>query len=488
MSRPTHGRPTSGASRRWPCGRLGAVLLVTALVTAACGSARSEADIAAAAGVGQAAISAPTSTDDGAFGTTSGSVAPSTPSTSVGLETSAVSGSGGATPSAGSIPTAGRSGGPTGTDGTEVPAAASGEPIKLGNIGDYNGLIGAILGNVPTTLQVWAHDVNTRGGIGGRPVEIISANANSDPAKNASLVRDLVENQGVVAFVSNMDPLSGSGGLSYLEEHGIPVFGGDGVTERWNQSPVLFPVTTGLTPLYSAIVRVGPDLGKPKTALLYCVEADFICGKAKRQLVDDGDAAKQGAQITYTAQVSIAQPNFTAECLQSQRSGADTIIALVDANSLPRIARDCQQQNYHPLLVTGSIGVSPALEGLQNMAGVRAPITTFPWVARDTAPANAYVQALATYAPDHQPTPDGSIAWTSALLFERVAGGITGKVTSESLLAGLGTVKGENLGGASVPLTYHAGQPTEPATCYFVVEMNEKLRWEAPQGSQTSCL
>lgn len=492
-----------------------AALAAIVLASAACGSQRSLEDIAAAARGDGGVTSAPaaagttlpgvTGSSDGSPGAFLGTggdrtAGPATPGTTG----PAVSGAAIGTPEVGRG--AGGTVGATGPAGTgtttttrrapgagagPTPPAVTGGPkatIKIGNVGDYNGLIGAIVGDAPLALQVWARAVNDAGGINGHPVQVIVGNTGSDPARQASLVRDMVENQGVVAFVSNMDPLSVTGGLKYLEERRIPVIGGDVVTELWNQSPILFPQATGIRPLILAILDVAVHAEKPKIAWLYCAESDLVCGFANRVITKEGGAQSRGATIVYGAQVSIAQPSFTAECLQAQRAGAQTVMAFVDAASLNRLSRDCRQQGFTPLYTTGSIGVNDSLAGNPDLVGLRAPVTVFPWMAEDVEPAVRFHRAMAKYLPSKGPTSAGAIGWASAELFGKVARAAGEDLTPAGLLRALGTIKGDTLGGATPPLTFLPGRPTPASTCYFVVEMSPERKWSAPQGSKQICL
>ena len=54
------------------------------------------------------------------------------------------------------------------------------------------------------------------------------------------------------------------------------------------------------------------DLGHKKQAIIYCVEAEQC---AAWRDIAKAKAAAYGVDIVYEAQVSLAQPDFTAECI-----------------------------------------------------------------------------------------------------------------------------------------------------------------------------
>ena len=106
-----------------------------------------------------------------------------------------------------------------------------------GHIGTYSGLLGAIFTGGREAVNAWAQHVNANGGLDGHPVEVVTADDQGDPSINLSLTRDMVENQGVIAFVGNIVPLSLTGSRSYVEQKGIPLVGGDLTDPAWFSSP-----------------------------------------------------------------------------------------------------------------------------------------------------------------------------------------------------------------------------------------------------------
>ena len=83
----------------------------------------------------------------------------------------------------------------------ETPAAPTGEPIKIGHIADLTGVeantgIQAVQG-----MDFAVKLINANGGINGRPVEIITEDAQSNAATAANAARKLITNDKVVAIV-----------------------------------------------------------------------------------------------------------------------------------------------------------------------------------------------------------------------------------------------------------------------------------------------
>jgi branched-chain amino acid transport system substrate-binding protein len=335
--------------------------------------------------------------------------------------------------------------------------------------------------------QVVARYVNEHGGLSGHPMQVVTGDAGGDPARALSIVRDMVENKGVVALMGNLWVFSGHGPRQYLEEHKIPVIGGDGTLKVWDESPMYFSSGSPYPAMALGALKGLADLGHKKQAIVYCVEAEQ-CGVWRN--IAKAHAAEQGVEIVYEAQVSLAQPDFTAECIQAQRNGATGIQSAIDGPSIARLARSCAQQGYKPqymgisLAIIDSISKEPALEGLF------APQGNFPFTSSSTPYEAEYQETRQKLAPSLANSPAVATVWAAGALLREVVKGAplpAGKVTSADLLKGLYTIKGNNLNGLSgVPLTFVEGKKVL-TNCFFYIKLTGG-KWTAPYGSTTKCV
>ena len=419
-------------------------------------------------------------------GTTGGSTTTTTGVSTGATSTTLPSGTGGTTPSGvaaqGSTnnPSTGSQGG-----GLSTPTKST---IILGNIGDYDGIPGSVVAGAAPILQVWAKWTNAHGGIAGHPVEVITADASGDPSKNLALTQQLVSQDHAIAFLSNEVALSVTGSLNYLDQNQIPVVGGDGVTSYWWNNPMLFPTGTNIDDIALAVAKIAAQAGRKKFGILWCAEASFVCQALNTVLDQNGGAAKEGVDLVYDAEVSLAQPDFTAECLDAQAAGVQELFTMVDQASIGRIAQDCAAQNYHPILSTASLGVQTAEDGNPDLIGLTAPVQTFPWMATGSAE-SAFDQAVATYDPGLQLSASSSQAWTAGELFASLAPYLSGpNPTSADVLKGLWATKNQTLGGLTPPMTFVQGQPAQSSSCYFTAAMNGQAQWSDPEGTNLTCL
>ena len=80
----------------------------------------------------------------------------------------------------------------------------------------------------------------------------------------------------------------------------------------------------------------------------------------------------------------------------------------------------------------------------------------------------------------------GTRVWAAGKLLERAAGAISEPPTTESLLAGLWSIKADTLGGLTSPRTFVKDQPPSRITCWFNLTIAQRI-WVSPDGFRLNC-
>ncbi len=459
-----------------------AVFLILTLGTSACASRRSAADIERAAGAGESTVvsadGSPAEPGSIIAGAPDGTepVATAGPSGPSGSPKAAVTRSGGraAAPAQSTDPTSGQ------------PALAlppRGAPVRIGVVGTMSGVGGTQRASV-AAIQAWARYTNERGGLNGHPVEVLVVDDGNDPARLRASVQQLVEQRGVVAFVGLLGAFTlTKGAVDYLEAKQIPVVGGDRLSSFWQESPVMFPQASAAAALiWLHMVNTARLAGKGAAiGWVSCQEAQ-VCKDADR--LWQPNAAQLGLDVKYRAQVSVAQPSFTSECLRAQRAGVEWFLLATDANSIRRIAASCDQQGYHPRYAV--LQTSDEMTQLKALDGGYFGASTFPWVSDNTPATSEFQRVMKRYAPEVELSGHASSGWTAAKLFEKVAANIGATPTSNDIMSGLWKIKDDTLGGLTSPLTFIRGKPAPPRYCYFPMELR-KSAWVSTGGVDPIC-
>jgi branched-chain amino acid transport system substrate-binding protein len=481
--------------------RAGIIAGVCVLALPGCGTMMSRQQLIEGAGGGTAvsAGAASGSTAAGASGSSQSAGSGTSTSGSAGSSaaTGPVGGAGGgaATGTSGSADT----GGGTGTaaaasGGASGPVAAAGcttanrTPVVIGSVGTYSGVLGADIEPAVPTLEAWVKYVNAQGGVDCHPVEVYVDDDQGSTANAESDTEDLVQNKHAVALVSSFIPDTASGVQAYVDPHHIPVVGGDGFTP-WDSDPMLFNEGSNIDTQVYATEKYSAELGKTKWAVLYCAESS-VCSSGNA--LADKYASSAGIQIVDSEETSVAQPNFTANCLNARSAGAQVIYNIGDSTSMFRLADNCASQGYHPLIATASNSMTDQQTTDSNLNGLFGTNAVAPWMLASLPGLVAFHQAMATYAPTVVLNGTSIMAWTSAEMFAMAIDNVAaqakaGPITTQMVLDGLWMMHNETLGGlAPKSLNFQQGQPGQIVKCAFITQI-QGGKWTAPIGLQQIC-
>lgn len=385
-------------------------------------------------------------------------------------------------PSTGSAPAGGTA--PAAVAACAQPAA----PVAVGQVGTFSGVAGPITAAARAMVAAWAADLNTRGGLACHPVRVFAEDDGGDPQKAAAAVHELVDRHHVVALVANMVPFSVSGFRSAVEAVRVPAIGGESGTSDFFDSPWFFPAGSSAADQALGMVRNGVQAGHPKLGILYCVESSG-CTQIFHALHDSAPAVT-GAQVVDASPVSLVQTDYTAQCLNARKAGADQLALAMDGASMIRVARSCAAVGYRPLLsaVATQLSAAQSTDATLRRFGLATATPTAPWLLSDSAALAAYNRVLARYAPGVTPDADSMNAWAAVQLLEAAVAPTDVPLTAASVVAGLGRIRQDTLGGLTGPLTFHAGQAHATSSGCVFFETLGPQGWAAPRGRAPVCL
>lgn len=350
-----------------------ALLLLSALLAAACGSRVPEEVLAqqSASGGnegGPDVAARPTNANDpsggGVSGTTGGTGGSSGGSLAVGR-----SGGGGSATTTGT--TGGGTGGAGGEGGdastcgqgpTDAPGVTDSEITVAAIVTDSGPLPGATAGSYRAAASYFAM-VNAMGGVCGRQIRILKGDDGLDPAKGRAEFQRL-EPQ-VFAFVGQF-AVADSGYVDLIEETGVPHIPG-------------------------TVDPAGEDLRNvvPKGARGEIHTGPFVWMKQQRPDVtraavfwsDVGGVEanvpgyfptieQAGFDVIYDQPLNIAQPDYTAEVRQAQDENIEFLYCFAcEVNMHVRLVRNMAQQGYDPPLKAANIAYNSKFSELLGADG-----------------------------------------------------------------------------------------------------------------------
>ena len=336
------------------------------------------------------------------------------------------------------------------------PAAVkgTGADIVLGSFGVQTGVLGAVTRPAPAGVRAWAASLNSRGGLNGHRVRLVVGDDGGEPARTQVVVRQMVEQDHVVAFLNHFS-FTLYAALPYLESKGVPIIGGTNASEDEDKSAIVFQPLLGADDgiAWSFLLAIAAQTPKKRIALVYCREVtqcENQRGKIKSKL------PYAGLQFVYEAQVSLAQPDYTAEMLAAQRAGAEVVMGLLDTASLIRLARSAHRQGYHPILNgPHNLEADQTFTSGEELEGLLVPSRLPPY---KSSPKMAdYRDAMAKYQPGEPLGGYGSGGFVAGKLLEKLAPVIGEPVTSQALITALYTLRGETLGGLLPGVSFPRG-------------------------------
>ncbi|GAA0612063.1 ABC transporter substrate-binding protein [Sporichthya brevicatena] len=467
--------------------KVGVAALATALMVSGCGSRASDTEIAEALR-GPASTAVTDSTGAVAPGTVGDAAVPAqggtAPAAADGAKQAQPStstaksgtGSSGDASAPGSKP-----GGSAGTQTAAAPTVADKSPVKIGQLGTFSGVLGAVSSSAPKVLSAWISYTNAHGGLNGHPLQLVVADDQGDPSTSLTLAKRLVESDKALMMVGNFMPFGFPQVEQYVRSKGVPMLG-DGVDPGWFTSPVAHTVVTPAAAQIVKALQTFVDDGASKIGILYCLEIAQLCG----YLNDQVRKSEVGKYVVESYQVSLVAPSYTSQCLRMKQAGIEVLYLLLESAGAARAAKDCAAQGFTPQLVLLSLAATADLPKLAALNGAVLPSGTVSPAATGVPGLEKYRRILGTYAASLGDSGIGVYAFASAEMLGVIGKNLPNNPTSADFLEGMSKVKNETLGGLTVPLTYPKGKGVSVKPCAFIWGL-ENGRYTAPKGSKPIC-
>jgi branched-chain amino acid transport system substrate-binding protein len=369
--------------------------------------------------------------------------------------------------------------------GSSTAGAATGAPIVLGSICSCTGPAAASLGDSGKVITAWVKSVNSSGGINGHPVKLTVLDDGENPATSLQDAKELVEQDHVMAIVSDAS-LVDSSWAKYIRSTGVPVVGGISANGTFGVQPDFYASGSTLIPLL--VGTVAEAKGKKNFGVMYCAE-EPVCA----QLVPLVEGIGKGDGLKVTPQsISATAPSYAAPCLALKSAGVDALYIADNGPTVERVVAGCHQQGYNPLNVVQATTSSnqllkdPVFNGaLLTGTNANPYDASLPAVKAFQDAVNKYDPGLLTSSSFAY---DSYSAWTGGALFEAAAtaGKLTPTSTPADVKKALYSLKNETLGGLVSPLTFTPGKPAF-TPCWFTGQI-EGGKFTSLAGDKPTCL
>jgi branched-chain amino acid transport system substrate-binding protein len=349
--------------------------------------------------------------------------------------------------------------------------AATATPIAVGDICSCTGPEASSVAQTTPTLEAWAKYVNSQGGIDGHQVKLIVKDDGYNPGTALAEVESFVTSNHIAALFDESDVDTAF--TTYIEQQHVPVLGGQ-VSAAGFQSADFFVPGSTYDSFTDAIVAAAKKDGIKKLADLYCAEA-AACLQSSAGLKTSTQKAG-GIEMSYTAEIAYASPNFAAPCLAAKDSGATGMLVGDATTIVNKVVEDCATQGFEPKELSGDGNVALSWLGIPQFNGLSAIEEDIPWFVHNAATKPMYT-ALDKYEPAVTKSPNfGEIVsetWADGALLQAAgkATHLSSTPTAANVLAGLYAMpKGTTLDGLTPPLSFKKGQPNTNH-CWFTMSI-----------------
>jgi branched-chain amino acid transport system substrate-binding protein len=370
-----------------------------------------------------------------------------------------------------------------------VNSKLTGQAIVVGSICSCSGAQAAALSLLKDTMKAWTDWTNANDGINGHPVKMIVKDDGGDPATALRAVKELVEQDHVMAIVGESSLVDATW-ASYAEKAGVPVVGGISLESPFLTSPDFFASGTSVPVMVIGQFIAMQKQGLKHYGVMYCAESP-VCA----QLGQLGTLASQLTGGTITSQattVSATAANYNAQCLAMKNGGVDGLEVGSNSTVVTRVADACAKLGYKPKMINESPTFAQDWLTNPNLDGAVLVSPNANYLDPAIPGVKDFLSALSTYAPDVQKSPqfsyDNIFPWAGGQLFAAAAKAANLDSTSKpaDVKKGLYALKNETLDGVAPPLNYTAGQPAL-ITCWFNTEVKDG-KLVTTDGGKPSCL
>jgi branched-chain amino acid transport system substrate-binding protein len=236
-------------------------------------------------------------------------------------------------------------------------AALAAEPIRVGVTASLTGAYAVPGSNLLAGLKMWAHDVNSRGALLGREVEIVSYDDQSDPATSARLYEKLISDDRVDLLIGPYASDVTLAASDVAERHNFPMVSGSAAaTGIWSRSyRNIFQVDTPADRYMDLLIESASNAGLTTIALAYA-GSDFPREVARGVRTK---AAAAGMKLVFDEEYHEDSVDFTDLVLRIKATRPDLVIGGTYLQDSIAFVREARRQNFTPKALAFTVG--PAL-------------------------------------------------------------------------------------------------------------------------------
>jgi len=254
------------------------------------------------------------------------------------------------------------------------------DPILVGQSGGFTGGQADYAKDVKLGIEAAFATANAGGGIGGRPLKLVTADDGGKRDAVLANTRKLVETSGVVALIGYTSGAGTEASLGYINTAKVPLLspatGNMGI--RSSHSPYLFHTRAGYSDEMSKIVGHVASLGYQRIALAYLADV----GPAN---LNSMQAALSAHKLSAAAVVGLDRnaEDFTPQVETLTKANPQLVIFISNAKPIALIVKGMRERGYGGQFATSSFAGSRVVSDLKHHAPGLIMIQVLPQPTRE---------------------------------------------------------------------------------------------------------
>ncbi len=291
--------------------------------------------------------------------------------------------------------------------------------IVIGNWGPQSGPAAA-WGTVSTAIDAYFQYINDQGGIHGRNLVLATRDDGYDPARTVAAVRELIDREGVFAFVAGVGTANGLAAMPLIQREGAPWIGPATGSEEFaeNSNGLVFATFTDYEVEAVLMTRHAvTELGSRNIAIFY--QNDGYGQAGLRGLEAEIERLRaEGHEVTVGDKVSYERgtTNLGVQALRLRGSGADSVLLFSDPTAAANLVNEFQRLDFKPqmlatvTLLDPSLLSNPGMQGALFSVFLRLPSVIVGEGNGDPIADRLYQEVIVQYAPQIAADPFRALA------------------------------------------------------------------------------
>jgi branched-chain amino acid transport system substrate-binding protein len=224
--------------------------------------------------------------------------------------------------------------------------ALSAEPLKVGIALSMTGNLADSAIHYRRAIELWRDQVNGRGGLLGRPIELVVYDERSDPGTAARLYERLITSDGAELLIAPWGSASTATASAVAEKHKRVLINAGGASEKIQQRGFKYTVQTA-APISAYVEGVVPLMERFGLKTIFMVSRDF--NAARDMALELDKIVKTGkGELVNSEYFPAGTSDFSSAISRARQQNPDVWISIAYPNEAIEMVRQFHGTNYMP--------------------------------------------------------------------------------------------------------------------------------------------